>query len=91
MIKGMLLRRDVQSDIAAYFGTNGGRIAQINTGEHYPRVKAARRSALPPPGPYMAARSAHKLKEALVTLRDFIEETLEQVERWERHNDGDQG
>ena len=33
LIKGMLARGDKQSDIAAFFGTNGGRVAEIDTGQ----------------------------------------------------------
>ena len=32
LIKGMLLRGDRQHDIAAWFGVNGGRVAEIATG-----------------------------------------------------------
>lgn len=83
IIKGMLIRGDPQSDIAAYFGTNGGRIAQINTGEHYPNVPPAPPDKLPPPGPYLAARSAHRARETLVALRDLIDQAMVEIELWE--------
>jgi hypothetical protein len=51
--KGMLARGDRQSDIAAYFGVNGGRIAELATGETFRRVQAASATELPPPGPYV--------------------------------------
>ncbi|TXL79502.1 hypothetical protein FHP25_06035 [Vineibacter terrae] len=39
IIKGMLLRGDKQHDIAAYFGENGGRIAEVATGNTtYPKA-----------------------------------------------------
>jgi hypothetical protein len=47
----MLDRKDKQHDIAAFFGVNGGRIADISTGKTFPNV-AAYRGELPPPGPY---------------------------------------
>ena len=47
--KAMLLRGDRQHDIAAYFGVNGGRIAEMC--EKWPEVGPARGS-LPPAGPY---------------------------------------
>ena len=33
LIKGMLARGGKQSDIAAFFGTNGVRVAEIDTGQ----------------------------------------------------------
>ena len=51
--KGMLERGDRQSDIAAYFGVNGGRIAEIASGETFASVSAAPANELPPPGPYV--------------------------------------
>ena len=53
VVKGMLLRGDRQSDIAAYFGVNSGRIAEISTGQTFPWVPAARAAHLPRPGPYI--------------------------------------
>jgi len=52
LIKGMLARGDRQSDIAAWFQTNGGRICEINKGYRHPKVKAAPPHVLPPAGPY---------------------------------------
>lgn len=49
LIKGMLLRGDSQSNIAAFFLVNGGRIAEINTGKTFEEVKAKPATKLPPP------------------------------------------
>jgi len=38
IVKGMLVRGDPQHDIAAYFGINGGRIAEISTGQTEQRL-----------------------------------------------------
>jgi hypothetical protein len=51
--KGMLARGDRQSDVAAYFGVNGGRIAEVATGEAFSWVQVAPSAELPPPGPYI--------------------------------------
>ena len=56
--KGMLARGDRQHDIAAWFGVNGGRIAEIATGYRFPLVPPADPEDLPPPGPYPAGRVA---------------------------------
>ena len=52
VVKGMLLRGDRQQDIAAWFGVNGGRISEINTGDEFWWVDAAPDEYLPPQGPY---------------------------------------
>ena len=51
LIKGMLARGDKQHDIAARFGVNGGRIAEINTGKRFASVAPASSSSLPKAGP----------------------------------------
>lgn len=51
IVKGMIARGDLQSDIAAYFRTNSGRISEINTGQTFLDVPPAPISALPPSEP----------------------------------------
>lgn len=53
LIKGMLARGDRQSDIAAYFAVNGGRVSEINTGLRFAEVEPVEGEALPPAGPYL--------------------------------------
>lgn len=65
IVKGMLARGDRQHDIAAWFGVNGGRIAEIATGYRFPLVDPAEAEDLPPPGPYPAGRVAVKAIAAL--------------------------
>ena len=50
VVKGMLARGDKQHDIAALFGENGGRIADIKTGVKFSHVKPMPLTMLPPPG-----------------------------------------
>jgi hypothetical protein len=45
--KAMLSRGDNQHDIAAHFGVNPGRIAEIKSGEKFPEVKAVPLSQIP--------------------------------------------
>jgi hypothetical protein len=51
LIKGMLGRGDKQSDIAAFFGINSGRVAEINRHQTYQFTRAA------PPRRLTAART----------------------------------
>lgn len=88
LVKGMLARGDVQSDIAAFFGVNGGRISEINTGQKHQEARVAPPEKLPPPGPYMGARTAYRAKETLVALRDLIDETLREIDKWEESSKG---
>jgi hypothetical protein len=85
LVKGMIVRGDRQSDIAAYFGVNGGRIAEINTEKYGADVRAAPTDQLPPPGPYFASgRNTIRARETLVALRDLIDQTLTEMNEWEK-------
>lgn len=84
VVKGMIARGDRQSDIAAYFGVNGGRISEINTEKYGADVKAALHDHLPPPGPYFASgRSTIRATETLTALRDLIDQTLAEMRNFE--------
>lgn len=49
--KAMITRGDRQHDIASWFGVNGGRIAEISTGDKFAGVSTST-DKLPPKGPY---------------------------------------
>lgn len=66
IVKGMLARGDKQHDIAAYFGVNGGRIAEVANGEcAYPSAPSASFEKLPPPGPYIGLASLAEVRSIL--------------------------
>lgn len=88
IVKGMLSRGDKQHDIAAYFGINGGRIGEISTGHTGPSVAAAADVDLPPPGPYMAGRSALRARDTLTALRDLIQEAINDIDLYEKPGEG---
>jgi hypothetical protein len=95
-IKGMLIRGDPQSDIAAYFGTNGGRIAEINTDQRWAWIEPAPPDKLPPPGPYPVARAAvlHRktlleVRETLATSLARVDAALRQADLWDLPGDDD--
>ncbi len=60
-VKGMLARGDRQHDIAAWFGVNGGRIAEISTGSKFAEVTPAAQADLPPQCPYLSGRQSAEL------------------------------
>jgi hypothetical protein len=51
----MLARGDRQHDIAAWFGVNAGRIAEIACGK-FATMSAVPQGMLPPTGPYLSGR-----------------------------------
>lgn len=64
LAKAMLARGDRQHDVAAWFGVNGGRIAEVATGHSFWWVPQAT-SDLPPPGPYPTGKQAIEAQRAL--------------------------
>ncbi len=64
LVKGMLARGDRQHDIAAWFGVNGGRIAEVATGATFGWVYQVTED-LPPPGPYPTGKQAAEVQAAL--------------------------
>lgn len=72
--KGMLARGDRQHDIAAWFGVNGGRIAELASGKLFWWVRPDPvDQRLPPPGPYPCGREAAAALEALVAAEAALE------------------
>ena len=69
IVKGMLARGDRQHDIAAWFGVNGGRVAEIASCEKFAHVEKAPTETLPPRGPYMSGRDTAILVQAIAKAR----------------------
>jgi hypothetical protein len=80
VVKGMLLRGDRQHDIAAWFGVNGGRVAEIATGSKFGSVSPSLMVKLPPPGPYPCGKEAVAAVCALAAAKDAVA-TAEEVLR----------
>ena len=82
----MLERGDRQHDIAAWFGVNPGRIAEVKAHELFPEAQPASPEELPAPGPYLSGRAAaaavqalNEAKNALDLVRARIETTLIEI------------
>ena len=82
VVKGMLARGDRQHDIAAWFGVNGGRIAEIATGQKFSSVRSSAQANLPPPGPYPTGREATIALQALVSAKAAILSAEDLVKRY---------
>ena len=82
IVKGMLARGDKQHDVAAFFGVNGGRVAEVANGTcDYPTAPIADESKLPPSGPYVSPKTVFEIREAIletiVLLREAGEDSDE--------------
>ena len=56
LIRGMIARGDRHHDIAAFFGVNQGRIAEVREGSRFPDISPADADDLPPRGPYLTPK-----------------------------------
>jgi hypothetical protein len=94
VVKGLLARGEKQQDIAAFFGSNGGRIAEISVGyvvtkagrkpHPFADVKPAPKSELPLPSQlvpwgFMAAEAHKAIDIAMLGLRS-AKERLNEIE-----------
>ena len=84
LVKGMLARGDKQHDIAAFFGENGGRIAEIKTGLRYSEIKPASKKDLPLPSAMAAGYWVYEAKQALLRARLGIDNALANLSDAER-------
>lgn len=82
IVKAMLARGDRQHDVAAWFGVNGGRIAEIASGERFRDVAAQTSGELPPPGPYPGRREAVAALDAVRTARQALDQAEQIVLRY---------
>ena len=88
LIRGMAERGDRHHDIAACFGLNQGRIAEVLGGERFPEAPIAPAGDLPPPGPYPTGLAAHNAatapevaKTALAHAMGKINDALAEIQR----------
>jgi hypothetical protein len=91
IIKGMLARGDDQQWIVAWFGgtLNPGRMSEIKTGKRFSDVLAADSSKLPPVGPYVSGRAAHRALIALGPVKAAIDRAIVELTRIEAERDND--
>jgi hypothetical protein len=82
IVKGMLARGDRQHDIAAWFGVNAGRIAEIALGKKHRTVLAALPHRLPPPGPYPCGRESTAAIDAIAAAKAAVSAAEELVRRY---------
>lgn len=81
IVKGMAQRGDRHHDIAAWFGVNQGRIAEVLSGDKHHNAPVAPRDKLPPPGPYSSGQAAHKAVRALEEAKGALENALKNIDQ----------
>jgi hypothetical protein len=81
LVKGMADRGDRHHDIAAWFGVNQGRIAEVLAGDKHPNAAIAPKNLLPPQGPYSSGQAAHKAVKALEEAKAALENAAKNVEQ----------
>jgi hypothetical protein len=81
IVLGMAARGDREHDIAAWFGVNQGRVAEVKKGSHGPTVTAAAATDLPPKGPpgLKGRRLYASVTKALEVLKANGENSIEEV------------
>lgn len=93
IIFGMVAREDRDHDIAAWFGVNQGRIAEVKDGTKFGIVPAAPADQLPPSGPPgIKGRRLRTAIEAAIAsldkgdLKAAKDQLLEAKRRYDRHD-----
>lgn len=79
---GMLARGDEPRHVASYFGVSEERIREVAGGRV--NVTPAGLNDLPPPGPYLAGRTALKAIDTLIALRLLIDQAMDEMDVYER-------
>jgi hypothetical protein len=76
----MVKRGDRHHDIAAWFGVNQGRIAEVIGNTLHPGARAASESSLPPPGPYSSGKAAYGAVKALEAAKEALQDALADID-----------
>jgi hypothetical protein len=87
LIKGMLERGDKQHDIAAFFGVNGGRVAEIKTGAKFADVSAAPKRSLPLQSALASGIAIHEARKALDRAQAGINAARAHLDEFEQRQD----
>lgn len=87
LVKGMLARGDKQHDIAAFFGVNGGRIAEIKTGTKFADIKPALKRDLPLQSALASGIAIHEARKALDRAQAGINAARASLDEFEQRQD----
>jgi hypothetical protein len=79
IVKGLLARGEKQHDIAAFFGVNGGRIAEIAKGKKFPDVSPAAKRELPTPAVMVQGYAAHVALQALRIIEIAVQSAIARI------------
>ena len=87
IVKGLLARGEKQHDIAAFFGVNGGRIAEIKTGRVHAAVPPAAKKDLPKSADMATGHALYLAEQALLRARLGIDQALAYVQDMKARSD----
>jgi hypothetical protein len=83
IVKGLLARGEKQHDIAAFFGENGGRIAEIAKGKKHKDVKPAAKKDLPTPAALAGSYAVHQARQAIIRAKLGLDAALAYLDEQE--------
>lgn len=86
--KGLLARGEKQHDIAAFLGCNGGRIAEIKTGQRFPDVKPAPKKDLPNAADVAAGYALFFAEQSIHRAMDGLKQALAYIQAQKARMDG---
>ena len=77
--KGLLARGEKQHDVAAFFGVNAGRVAEVAKGYKFADVAAAPKRQLPTPAVVSLGYASHVVLEALSIIEIAVQSARERI------------
>jgi len=83
IVKALLARGEKQHDIAAFYGVNGGRIAEIAKGKRFPEVKPAPRRELPTAADLAGHNIIHQARQAILRAKLGLDSALAYLDDYE--------
>jgi hypothetical protein len=73
IVKGLLARGEKQHDVAAFFGVNAGRVAEVAKGYKFADVPPSPKRELPTPAVVSLGYSSHVVLQALGIIEIAIQ------------------
>jgi hypothetical protein len=79
IVKGLLARGEKQHDVAAFFGVNAGRVAEVAKGYKHAAVAPAPKRELPTPAVVSLGYSSHVVLQALGIIEIAVRSARERI------------
>jgi len=79
IVKGLLARGEKQHDVAAFFGVNAGRVAEVAKGYKFAEVAPAAKRDLPTPAVISLGYASHVVLQALSIIEIAVRSARERI------------